>query len=43
MIQVTYNEVGDAMILRAEGHAGYAEGQGHRLCSGVGADADAGV
>lgn len=35
MIQVTYNEVGDAMILRAEGHAGYAEKGKDIVCAAV--------
>jgi uncharacterized protein YsxB (DUF464 family) len=35
MIQVTYNEVGDEMILRAEGHAGYAEKGKDIVCAAV--------
>lgn len=35
MIQVTYNEVGDAMILRAEGHAGYSEKGKDIVCAAV--------
>lgn len=35
MIQVIYNEVGDAMILRAEGHAGYAEKGKDIVCAAV--------
>lgn len=35
MIQVTYNEVEDAMILRAEGHAGYAEKGKDIVCAAV--------
>ena len=35
MIQVTYNEVGDGMILRAEGHAGYAEKGKDIVCAAV--------
>ena len=35
MIQVTYNEVGDEMILRAEGHAGYAEKGKDLVCAAV--------
>lgn len=35
MIQVTYNEVGDVMILRAEGHAGYAEKGKDIVCAAV--------
>ena len=35
MIQVTYNEVGDKMILRAEGHAGYAEKGKDIVCAAV--------
>ena len=35
MIQVIYNEVGDEMILRAEGHAGYAEKGKDIVCAAV--------
>lgn len=35
MIQVTYNEVGDEMILRAEGHAGFAEKGKDIVCAAV--------
>jgi len=35
MIQVTYNEVDDEMILRAEGHAGYAEKGKDIVCAAV--------
>ena len=35
MIQVTYNEVGDEMILRAEGHAEYAEKGKDIVCAAV--------
>ena len=35
MIQVTYNEVGDEMILWAEGHAGYAEKGKDIVCAAV--------
>lgn len=35
MIQVTYNEAGDEMILRAEGHAGYAEKGKDIVCAAV--------
>lgn len=35
MIQVIYNEVEDAMILRAEGHAGYAEKGKDIVCAAV--------
>lgn len=35
MIQVMYNEVGDEMILRAEGHAGYAEKGKDIVCAAV--------
>ena len=35
MIQITYNEVGDVMILRAEGHAGYAEKGKDIVCAAV--------
>lgn len=35
MIQVTYNEVGDEMILRAEGHAGYVEKGKDIVCAAV--------
>ena len=35
MIQVTYNEVGAEMILRAEGHAGYAEKGKDIVCAAV--------
>lgn len=35
MIQVTYNEAGNEMILRAEGHAGYAEKGKDIVCAAV--------
>ena len=35
MIQVTYNEVNDTMILRAEGHAGYAPKGQDIVCAAV--------
>lgn len=35
MIQVTYNEADDEMILRAEGHAGYAEKGKDIVCAAV--------
>lgn len=35
MIQVIYNEVGDEMILRAEGHAGFAEKGKDIVCAAV--------
>lgn len=35
MIQVTYNEVGDEMILRAEGHAGFAHKGQDIVCAAV--------
>lgn len=35
MIQVIYNEAGDEMILRAEGHAGYAEKGKDIVCAAV--------
>ena len=35
MIQVTYNKVGDEMILRAEGHAEYAEKGKDIVCAAV--------
>ena len=35
MIEVTYNEVGAEMILRAEGHAGYAEKGKDIVCAAV--------
>ena len=35
MIQVIYNEVEDAMILRAEGHAGFAEKGKDIVCAAV--------
>ena len=35
MIQVIYNEVEDAMILRAEGHAGYTEKGKDIVCAAV--------
>lgn len=35
MIQVTYNEVGDEMILRAEGHAGFAPKGQDIVCAAV--------
>lgn len=35
MIQVTYNEVGDEMILRAEGHAGFAPKGKDIVCAAV--------
>ena len=35
MIQVTYNEVNDAMILRAEGHAGFAPKGQDIVCAAV--------
>ena len=35
MIQVTYNEIDDEMILRAEGHAGYAEKGKDIVCAAV--------
>ena len=37
MIQITYNEVGEGMILRAEGHAGYAEKGKDIVCAAVSA------
>ena len=35
MIQITYNEVGDVMILRAEGHAGFAPKGQDIVCAAV--------